>query len=271
MRKKSNHKKHYVRRTPHGRKSHAPGIAMKIARTLCISIFAAMMFGFVVFFFLPNVFYSLYYKVAGTYRPGADELYDGIDISHHNGKIVWETVAKDPNIKFVYIKATEGYRHTDKQFVYNTTHARKFGLKVGAYHLLTTKTCMRTQFRYFASVADQYPQDLVPVVDVEENKVTQWTAQQKRDSIAKFMELAKEHYGVAPVLYCSHKFYKNYLSPKFDDQILFIARYSHKQPKLDGKRHNIWQFTEHGRIDGISGDVDLDRFGPNTSLSDILL
>lgn len=34
--------------------------------------------------------------------------YDGIDISHHQGKIDWKEVAKDEQIKFVYIKATQG-------------------------------------------------------------------------------------------------------------------------------------------------------------------
>ncbi len=271
MKRKSRPTKRNAKRSPGKRLSKQLGVMTRIARALCISVFVALMLGFVVYFLLPNVFYSLYYKVAGSYRPNKYELYDGIDVSHHNGKIDWETVAKDPNLKFVYIKATEGYGHCDKRFAYNTEQARKFGLRVGAYHLLTTKTSMRTQFNFFISVVGDYEQDLVPVVDVEENKVTAWSAKQKQDSIAKFMQLAKEHYGVSPILYCSHKFYSNCLAPKFDDKILFVARYSHAQPKLDGKNHNIWQFTEHGHVDGISGDVDLNRFGPNTTLDDIQL
>ena len=34
--------------------------------------------------------------------------YDGIDVSHHQGKINWKEVAKDKQIQFVYIKATQG-------------------------------------------------------------------------------------------------------------------------------------------------------------------
>lgn len=267
-------RRHTKRRAsrPRGKRpSKTTRIMNRVARLLCISVFVALMLGFVVYFLLPNVFYSLYYKVAGSYRPASDEPYDGIDVSHHNGTIDWELVVKDPNIKFVYIKASEGYGHRDKQFEENTVQARKFGLKVGAYHLLTTRTSMRTQFNFFVSTVGDHPQDLLPMVDVEENKVTKWTKQQKRDSIAKFVELAKEHYGVEPVLYCSHKFYKNSLAPEFDDLILFVARYSRTQPELDGKTHNIWQFTEHGQVDGINGDVDLNRFGAGTSLDDLLL
>ena len=34
--------------------------------------------------------------------------YQGIDVSNHQGLIDWSLVSKDENIKFVYIKATEG-------------------------------------------------------------------------------------------------------------------------------------------------------------------
>ncbi len=271
MKRNSRHMKRHGKRSPGKRVGKSVGIMTRLVRALCISVFVVLMLGFVVCFLLPNVFYSLYYKVAGTYRPDKYELYDGIDVSHHNGTIDWETVAKDPNIKFVYIKATEGYGHRDRLFAYNTVQARKFGLKVGAYHLLTTKTSMRTQFNFFISVVGDHKQDLTPVVDIEENKVDEWTARQKQDSIAKFVQLVREHYGVAPVLYCSHRFYKNCLSPRFDNLILFVARYNHRQPELGGKSHNIWQFTEHGHINGIPGDVDLNRFSSNTTLKDILL
>ena len=42
--------------------------------------------------------------------------YDGIDISHHQGKIDWKEVAKDKQIKFVYIKATQGTSIKDKNY-----------------------------------------------------------------------------------------------------------------------------------------------------------
>ena len=42
---------------------------------------------------------------------------DGIDISHHNGKIDWEKVQKGhPEIRFVYIKATEGASWVDSNY-----------------------------------------------------------------------------------------------------------------------------------------------------------
>ena len=40
--------------------------------------------------------------------------YDGIDVSRHNGLIDWKKVSKNRNIKYVFIKATEGYGNVDK-------------------------------------------------------------------------------------------------------------------------------------------------------------
>ena len=49
--------------------------------------------------------------------------YHGIDVSHHQKQIDWEQVKKDKNIEFVYIKATEGATHLDKQYKYNIKSA----------------------------------------------------------------------------------------------------------------------------------------------------
>ena len=60
--------------------------------------------------------------------------YDGIDVSKHNGNINWQQVAEDKNIKFVYIKATEGFSIVDSKYKKNLREARATGLKVGSYH-----------------------------------------------------------------------------------------------------------------------------------------
>lgn len=271
----SAHKRHS---TPRRKKAHKTkknkflfwlGKGVKV---LFISAVVALVLAFLTYFFLPNVFYSLYHRVAGSYRPASNEHYDGIDVSHHNGVINWEKVATDKNIKFAYIKATEGYRHPDKMYSRNLENARKTGIKVGSYHLITTRFDMRTQFNYFKSIATRDKQDIIPMVDIEENKVSRWSKKQLRDSLAVFLRLAEDYYGTPPAIYCSYKFYKHNLTPEFDNHILFLARYSSQAPSLDNnsKCHDIWQFTEHGQIKGIEGDVDLNRLGPNTTINDLL-
>ena len=55
--------------------------------------------------------------------------YDGIDVSHHQGQIDWKEVAKDKQIKFVYIKATQGTSIKDKNYEQNIKAARRQGLR----------------------------------------------------------------------------------------------------------------------------------------------
>jgi lysozyme len=59
----------------------------------------------------------------------------GIDVSHFQGVIDFDRVAKDQaGIQYVFIKATEGAATIDPNFIKNRTNARAAGLKTGAYH-----------------------------------------------------------------------------------------------------------------------------------------
>ena len=77
------------------------------------------------------------------------EVYHGIDVSNHQGSIDWDKVAKDENVQFVYIKATEGATYVSPTFEQNIQEARKAGMKVGCYHLLRATSHIHDQFRNF--------------------------------------------------------------------------------------------------------------------------
>ena len=77
-------------------------------------------------------------------------------------------------------------------------------------------------------------------------------------------------YGVQPIIYCSASYYKDYLSPEFDEYLHFIANYSGK-PVLPGEpTYDIWQFSRKGRIPGIWNWVDLNRFAEGMNVEEIL-
>ena len=198
--------------------------------------------------------------------------YDGIDVSHHQGKINWKEVAKDKQIQFVYIKATQGTSVKDKNYEQNIKAARRQGLRCGSYHYLSCLTSIRSQFRNFQKTMRGHKQDLIPMIDVEREGVKRWSKKQVQDSVALFAKLIKKKYGKKPLIYSHVKFYNSYLSPRFNNYFLFMSRYSSVRPSIKGiGRHNIWQFSDHGKIRGISGHVDLNRFMLGTSLADIRL
>ncbi len=110
--------------------------------------------------------------------------YDGIDVSHHQGKIDWKEVAKDKQIKFVYIKATQGTSIKDKNYEQNIKGARRQGLRCGSYHYLSCLTSVRSQFRNFQKAMRGHKQDLIPMIDIEHEGVKRWSKKQVQDSVA---------------------------------------------------------------------------------------
>ncbi|MEP6467972.1 MAG: GH25 family lysozyme, partial [Parafilimonas sp.] len=69
----------------------------------------------------------------------------GIDVSSYQGNIYWPAVAgmhdQDVNIKFAFIKATEGLNNVDKQYKNNWQKAKDANITRGAYHFfLATKS-----------------------------------------------------------------------------------------------------------------------------------
>lgn len=198
--------------------------------------------------------------------------YDGIDVSHHQGEINWKEVAKDKRIKFVYIKATQGATIIDKRYEENIKRARRAGLRCGSYHYFSSHTSVREQFLQFKRVVKKSKQNLIPMVDVEKEGMDRWTRQQVQDSLALFCRLVKQHYGKLPLIYSHFKYYNTHLSPQFNRYFLFLGKYSVPAPYINGAgRHNIWQYSERGRIRGIKGFVDLDRLMGDTKVSDLLL
>lgn len=212
--------------------------------------------------------------VHGQQRIGPRHMkkYDGIDVSHHQGKIDWKKVAKDKKIKFVYIKATQGRTLIDKRYYENLREARRQGLKCGSYHYFSSETSVRAQVRLFTTIVQKKQQDLIPMVDVEREGMYLWSRRQVQDSLALFCKLVKKHYGKAPLIYSHYHYYNTHLAPQFNRYFLFLGKYSWPQPRINGLgKHNIWQYSERGKINGIRGYVDLDRFMSDTSLKDITL
>lgn len=201
---------------------------------------------------------------SGSYSGG----YDGVDVSHHQGKIRWNELSKVSRLKFMYVKATEGTSFKDPTYDHNIDEARKLNIPVGSYHFLTQRPAT-AQFENFRKVLDEDKQDLLPVVDVEDDGTKNWSRDKIQNCLSRFCSLVKETYGFTPIIYCAESYYKDNLSPEFDNYILWIASYNHK-PLLPGKPHyDIWQFHRHGRVPGVWNWVDLNKFAEGKNVADI--
>lgn len=188
----------------------------------------------------------------------------GIDISHYQGDIDWETLKNNGMIekcpvRFVMIKATEGASKMDENFIDNFYNAREFGFIRGAYHFYSVYSTAEAQAAYFIKNVKLEAGDLPPVLDVEHKPKTQ-TDEQFKQSVLKWLTLVEEEYGVKPIIYTYYKFKMRYLSDKvFDDYPYWIAHYYVDKVEYNGQ-WKFWQHTDCGKLPGIKGYVDFNIY-----------
>lgn len=192
----------------------------------------------------------------------------GIDISHYQGSVFWETIGENSHMAYVYIKATEGGNRIDDKYENNIKMARQHGLKVGSYHFYRPKTDQKTQMDNFYTQCRPSEQDLIPMIDVE--SAGGLSEEAFRDSLFKFLELVEMAYHQRPLIYTGTNFYNRYLAGTLDRYLIMIAQYSPQEPVLSDERDiTMWQYTGKGHIDGINGYVDKSRFMGRHSLREL--
>lgn len=192
----------------------------------------------------------------------------GIDISHYQGEVFWETIGENTNIRYVYIKATEGGDRIDATYERNIQLAHRHGLMVGSYHFYRPKTPQDVQLENFMTQCLPGEQDLIPMIDIESTGGL--PNEEFCDSLFRFLNLVEEAYSQKPLLYTGRNFYNRHLCGKLDGWQLMIAMYTNEEPILaDNRDYTLWQYTGKGRIAGISGYVDKSRFVGSHSLRDI--
>lgn len=181
----------------------------------------------------------------------------GIDVSNHQKDIDWEAVAKSKNIKFVFIKATEGMDFKDKYFKSNWEAATKTNLYVGAYHYFKITSSGKEQAENFMDMVPQGIGVLPPVIDLEENGLEK---DEFRRELQDYIDIVEQHYRQKPILYVVYPIYNQYIKGDFEEYQIWI-RDIVKPPRLDDKREwTFWQYSDRGKIDGISTFVDLNIF-----------
>lgn len=192
----------------------------------------------------------------------------GLDLSHYQGEVFWETVGENTKMAYVYLKATEGGDRIDARYERNIDLAHRYGLKVGSYHFFRPKTNLRLQLENFKTQCLPGEQDLIPMLDVE--TTAGLATSEFCDSLHKFLDLMEQTYHQKPLVYTGRNFYNKYLQGELDDYLLMVAMYTDEEPVLADERDIcLWQYTGKGRIVGVTGFVDKSRFMGNHSLREL--
>ncbi len=209
-------------------------------------------------------------KKVGIRVPTKFEVH-GIDVSHHQGKINWEKVAKlnlfeTTKISFAYIKATEGATLNDDNFDRNWKECQKIGLMKGAYHFYFPWKDPVKQANNFVNAVPKQKNCLPPVLDFEQD--ANIGSDKMIENISTWLNLVEKHYQKKPIIYTNYHFYKKYFKDNFEDYPLWIADYSNQEiVNIPKNRLLFWQHSRAGTVSGINEKVDFNVFVG--SLSDL--
>jgi len=194
----------------------------------------------------------------------------GIDVSYYQGTIDWSRVAAG-GYKFAFIRVSDGTTFHDPKFASYWTGSKNAGLIRGAYQFFRPAQSASAQADLMiAAVGTLGPGDLPPVIDVE---VTQGLgAATIAARIRTWVDRVHAATGVDPIIYTGKYFWRDDVGgpTSFANNPLWIAQYTSQCPDLPAPWGSwaFWQYSESGRIAGISGGgVDLDKF--NGSLADL--
>ena len=230
---------------------------MRTSKIIKISIVAFGFLGLIVITVL-----LFYYGILQFNYPSKNKFpVRGIDISHHQGEINWAEL-KTENIKFVFIKATEGGDFKDQKFQDNWSNAKKDNYHVGAYHFYRVCKNGEEQASNFIQVVPKNADNLPPVVDLEfvGNYNTNKTKEQIQLEILNCLNILENYYEQIPILYVTEEFYKEYINNKFSKYPIWFRSIYHKPKLSEIKEWTFWQYSNRAHLKGIDGHVDLNVF-----------
>ena len=185
----------------------------------------------------------------------------GIDVSRYQGEINWQEISLQ-DIKFSFIKATEGTSYVDPKFNENAVSSISNGIHAGAYHFFSAESPGETQAENFIEAILPYSFDLPPVLDFEISKSVSDKENVIREALV-FLQEIENQFKVKPLIYTTYESYNNFLTIDFDEYPLWF-RDLLKEPKINGNRDWVfWQYCNRGRLKGFDRKqkyVDLNVF-----------
>ena len=191
----------------------------------------------------------------------------GIDISKWQAGIDLSKI----NCDFVIIKATEGKSYVDPSCDRFFQQALSLGKKLGIYHFANNSdNTPEQEADWFINNTKGYIGKAIPVLDWEDNVKSDvaWAL--------KWLQLVEKAYGCKPLIYMSESTVNSYdwSSVSNANYGLWVAKYRDKSAdynydmSLAGKSPSVnywkfyalWQWTDVGRLNGYSGNLDCDIF-----------
>ena len=190
-------------------------------------------------------------------------MFNGIDVSRHQGDIDWDSV--NPYIDFAMIRAGFGKNNIDTKARRNVAECERLGIPYGLYWFSYAlhPEMAKKEAEYLIDFIGEHKPEYPIVYDFEYDTVTHAVKngvsinrQFVLDCTEEFCRTLEEHRFYA-MFYTNQDYYQRYyqaskVAEKYD---MWYAKYS----QTAGRKVTLWQYSDKGKLPGISGYVDLDR------------
>ena len=183
-----------------------------------------------------------------------------IDVSYHNGTIDWNKV-KASGVKGAIIRCGYGdniVSQDDKQFKRNADECVRLGIPFGIYLYSYAKntTQAKSEAEHALRLAAPYKGKMsYPIYYDLEQPGTESVAVQNAIVFGDIIEKAGYWCGI----YSGQYWWQKYLGNKLDRFTKWVARYSSQKPVGISGTYDIWQYSSDGKVNGISGKVDVNE------------
>ncbi len=191
----------------------------------------------------------------------------GVDLSSYQGYVDWDILSAQ-NIRFAFIKATEGSSFVDPRFKDNWASAAETDLRIGAYHFFSFESSGEKQAELFCNTVSSVNNMLPPVIDVEyygkfsSNKDIDIPAVKKE--LRMLVDVLTAEYGMKPIIYADSSTYKTIIRKDFDDCDLWFRSVYTSVPS--GITWKFWQYSNRHVLKGYDGKeryIDMNAFAGN--------
>lgn len=203
---------------------------------------------------------TLYTDILKNYKRANTKI--GIDVSSWQGDIDFKAL-KNAGVEFIIIRVggntgTEKENFVDKKFIYNIEQANKYGIDVGLYFFsyANSKEHAIRDAKWLLDVIKDYDVNLPIAFDWENwNYFNSYNISfyELKEMAEAFLETISKA-GYKGMVYGSKNYLENlWLEVEYP---IWVAQYNNSLT-YDGD-YILWQICDNGKVDGITGTVDID-------------
>ena len=187
----------------------------------------------------------------------------GIDVSEFQGKIDWNKVKAD-GIEFAILRVGFGMdikSQDDKYIEINISECERLGIPIGVYLFSYANTVAKasSEAEHTLRLVAGHKLPLGVWYDIEDNKTSGSVSKSTlTDIINKYCSIIKEA-GYNVGIYANLSWLNNKIDSSLQDKYdIWVAQY-YKECQYK-KDYKIWQYASDGKVDGISGNVDMNYY-----------